>query len=53
VQRFDRDVRPMAPTRSGIILLDKARGVLLSAREAIEAARQPAVTALPKLTPMF
>ncbi|MGC2396733.1 MAG: LysR family transcriptional regulator [Rhodomicrobium sp.] len=49
VQLFDRDVRPMALTRSGTILLDKARGVLLSAREAIQAARQPAVTALPKL----
>jgi DNA-binding transcriptional LysR family regulator len=49
VQLFDRDVRPMALTRSGAILLDKARGVLLSVREAIQAARQPAVTALPKL----
>ena len=49
VQLFDRDVRPMALTRSGTVLLDKARGVLLSAREAIQAARQPAVTALPKL----
>ena len=27
VQLFDRDIRPMALTRSGTILLDKARGV--------------------------
>ncbi len=49
VQLFDRDVRPMALTPSGTILLDKARGLLLSAREAILAARQPAAAALPKL----
>ncbi len=49
VQLFDRDVRPMALTPSGAILLDKARGLLLSAREAIQAARQPATAALPKL----
>ncbi len=49
VQLFDRDVRPMALTPSGNILLDKARGMLLCAREAIQAARQPAATALPKL----
>ena len=49
VQLFDRDVRPMALTPSGTILLDKARGLLLSAREAIQAARQPAAMALPKL----
>ena len=49
VQLFDRDVRPMALTPSGTILLDKARGLLLSAREAIQAARQPASTTLPKL----
>ena len=44
VQLFDRDVRPMALTPSGTILLDKARSLLLSAREAIQAARQPAST---------
>ncbi len=49
VQLFDRDVRPMALTTSGTILLDKARGLLLSAREAIQLARQPAAAALPKL----
>ncbi len=49
VQLFDRDVRPMALTPPGTILLDKARGLLLSAREAIQAARQPAASALPKL----
>jgi DNA-binding transcriptional LysR family regulator len=49
VQLFDRDVRPMALTPSGTILLDKARGLLLSAREAIQAARQPTATTLPKL----
>ena len=49
VQLFDRDIRPMALTRSGTILLDKARGVLLSVREAIQAVRQPAAAALPKL----
>lgn len=49
VQLFDRDVRPMALTPSGSILLDKARGLLLSAREAIQAARQPTATTLPKL----
>ena len=53
VQLFDRDVRPMALTPSGTILLDKARGLLLSAREAIQAARQPASTTLPKLNICF
>ena len=49
VQLFDRDVRPMALTPSGSILLDRARSLLILAREAIQATRQPATTALPKL----
>ncbi len=49
VQLFDRDVRPMALTPSGTILLDKARGLLLCARETIQAAREPGAAALPKL----
>ena len=53
VQLFDRDVRPMALTPSGTILLDKARNLLLSAREAIQAARQPASIILPKLNICF
>ena len=53
VQLFDRDVRPMALTSSGTILLDKARNLLLSAREAIQAARQPASMTLPKLNICF
>jgi DNA-binding transcriptional LysR family regulator len=49
VQLFDRNVRPIATTPSGSILLDKARGVLNGARDAIQAARHPAATALPKI----
>jgi len=49
VQLFDRQVRPIALTPSGAVLLEKARGVLLGAREAIQAARAPAMAALPKL----
>lgn len=48
-QLLDRNVRPIAATPAGIILLDKARGVLLCAREAMQAARAPASAALPKL----
>ena len=46
---LDRTVRPIALTPAGGIFLDKARGVLLCAREAIQAARTAACTALPKL----
>ena len=53
VQLFDRDVRPMALTPSGTILLDKARSLLLSAREAIQAARQPTSATLPRLNICF
>jgi len=49
VQLFDRQVRPLALTPSGVILLERARGLLLSARDAINAARQPNAAALPKL----
>lgn len=49
MQLFDRNVRPIALTPSGSILLDKARGLLLSARDAVQAAREPASMALPKL----
>ena len=49
VQLFDRDIRPMALTPSGSILLDRARSLLILAREAIQATRQPATTALPRL----
>jgi DNA-binding transcriptional LysR family regulator len=49
VQLFDRQVRPIALTTSGAVLLEKARGVLLSARDAINAARLPPATAFPKL----
>ncbi len=49
VQLLDRNVRPIALTPAGVILLDKARGVLLCAREAMQAARTPASAALPKL----
>lgn len=50
VQLFDRQVRPIALTPSGVILLERAREILLSARSAIQAARQPADAAFPRLT---
>jgi DNA-binding transcriptional LysR family regulator len=49
VKLFDRQVRPIALTPSGAILLERSRGLLLSAREAIHSARQPVTAALPKL----
>lgn len=49
VQLFDRQVRPIALTPSGTVLLEKARRILLAAREAIKAAREPAAAAFPKL----
>jgi DNA-binding transcriptional LysR family regulator len=49
VQLFDRHVRPIALTPAGIILLNKARALLVDARAAIKAAREPAAAALPKL----
>ncbi|MFY9642458.1 MAG: LysR family transcriptional regulator [Rhodomicrobium sp.] len=49
VQLFDRQVRPIALTPSGIILLNKARGLLLAARDAITTVREPAAVAFPKL----
>jgi DNA-binding transcriptional LysR family regulator len=49
VQLFDRQVRPIALTPAGIILLNKARALLVDARAAIKAAREPAAAAFPKL----
>lgn len=49
VQLFDRQVRPIALTPSGAVLLNKARGLLLSARHAIKSVREPAAAAFPKL----
>jgi DNA-binding transcriptional LysR family regulator len=49
VTLFDRQVRPIALTPSGVILLDKARLLLRSARDAIMSVREPAATAFPKL----
>lgn len=49
VQLFDRQLRPIALTPAGTVLLEKARGVLLSARDAIKSAREPAAAAFPKL----
>ncbi|MGO8952706.1 MAG: LysR family transcriptional regulator [Rhodomicrobium sp.] len=49
VQLFDRQVRPIALTPAGGILLDKARGLLLAARSAIKSVREPATAAFPKL----
>ncbi|MBI4723482.1 MAG: LysR family transcriptional regulator, partial [Rhodomicrobium sp.] len=49
VQLFDRHVRPIALTPSGIVLLEKSRGLLLAARDAIQSARQPAAAAFPRL----
>lgn len=49
VQLFDRQVRPIALTPSGVVLLEKARALLLAARDSIHAVRQPAAAAFPKL----
>ncbi len=49
VQLFDRQVRPIALTPSGVILLNKARALLLAARDAISTVREPAAVAFPKL----
>ena len=49
VDLFDRKVRPIALTPSGAVLLDKARGLLLAARDAIKSVREPATAAYPKL----
>jgi DNA-binding transcriptional LysR family regulator len=49
VQLFDRQVRPIALTPAGIILLNKARSLLIDARAAIKAVREPAAAAFPKL----
>ncbi len=49
VQLFDRQVRPIALTPSGVVLLNKARGLLLAARDAIKSVREPAAAAFPKL----
>jgi DNA-binding transcriptional LysR family regulator len=50
VQLFDRQVRPIALTPSGVVLLDRARTLLQCARDSIHAARAPASAAVPKLT---
>jgi len=49
VQLFDRQVRPIALTPSGVILLEKARSLLRAARDAINSVCEPAATAFPKL----
>ncbi len=49
VALFDRKVRPIALTPSGVILLEKARGLLLAAREAIRSVKEPETAAFPKL----
>jgi len=49
VDLFDRKVRPIALTPSGAVLLDKARGLLLAARDAIKSVREPASAAYPRL----
>jgi DNA-binding transcriptional LysR family regulator len=49
VQLFDRHVRPIALTPCGVVLLDRARALLASARDAIHAVRQPMSAALPRL----
>jgi len=49
VQLFDRQVRPIALTPSGVVLLDKARALLLAARDAIKTVREPVAVAFPKL----
>jgi DNA-binding transcriptional LysR family regulator len=49
VQLFDRQVRPIKLTPSGLVLLDKARAIVTAARDAIHAVRQPTSTAVPKL----
>ncbi len=49
VDLFDRKVRPIALTPSGVILLEKARGLLLAAREAIKSVKNPETAAFPKL----
>lgn len=49
VQLFDRQVRPIALTPSGVVLLERARQLLSAARDAIQATRQPVSAAFPKL----
>jgi DNA-binding transcriptional LysR family regulator len=49
VDLFDRKVRPIALTPSGAVLLDKARALLLAARDAIKSVREPSSAAYPKL----
>ena len=49
VELFDRRVRPIALTPSGVILLEKARGLLSATREAIRSVREPGAPAFPKL----
>jgi len=49
VQLFDRQVRPLALTPSGMVLLEKSQQLLLDARTAIKATRETATVAFPKL----
>lgn len=49
VTLFDRQVRPIALTPSGVILLDRARLLLRAARDAVKSVREPAAAAFPKL----
>ena len=41
VDLFDRKVRPIALTPSGAVLLEKARALLLAARDAIKSVKEP------------
>jgi DNA-binding transcriptional LysR family regulator len=50
VQLFDRQVRPLALTPPGGVLLEKARALLRSARETIQATQQHAEPAFPKVS---
>lgn len=49
VELFDRRVRPIALTPSGVLLLEKARGLLHATREAIRCVKEPGAKAFPKL----
>ncbi len=49
VKLFDRQVRPIVLTPSGAVLLEKARGLLVAARDAIKSVREPEAAAYPKL----
>jgi DNA-binding transcriptional LysR family regulator len=50
VQLFDRQVRPLALTPRGSVLLEKARALLLAARETVQATRSPAAPTFSKVS---